>query len=356
MIDTLVIGGGIAGLSAAARLSEYVSVTVLEQEDVLGYHASSRSAAMFEPNYGNPAVQALSRPGRAYFDDGNYLSARGFMLLGTAEDTELFDKDLADLGAREMTTAEAQSIIPILNPDHITRAAMHEDAQDIDTDRLLQDFARSLRNNGGEVHTSAKVTAITKTDQGWEVRVGARSFQAARIVNASGPWADHIAALAGVAPIQITPYRRSMARIKAPGGHDVSKWPMFFGAGENWYAKPDAGQLIVSPADEDPMEPMDAWPDDMVLAEGMARYDAAVTTELTRPTATWAGLRSFVPDRTLVLGCEPDCPSFVWSAAQGGYGFQTAPEASRLVADLALGRDPRLPADIVARLSPARLR
>jgi glycine/D-amino acid oxidase-like deaminating enzyme len=356
MSTHLIIGGGIAGLSAAARLSEHVSVTVIEQESVLGYHASGRSAALFEPNYGNPAVQALSRPGEEFFVDGGYLSPRGFLLLGHADADNLFDKDLADLGAEEISIGDALARVPILNQDHVTRAAFNVGARDIDTDRLLQDFARTVRRNGGSIHTDERVADITKTSQGWDVVTNTTTHSATCLINAAGPWADHIAALAGISPINLTPYRRSMARIKAPDDHDISNWPVFFGAGETWYAKPDAGQLIVSPADEDPSEPMDAWPDDMVLAEGLARYDAAVTTELTRPTSTWAGLRSFAPDRALVLGPEPDCPSFVWCAAQGGYGFQTAPEASQLVRDLTLGRTARLSPDIIKRLSPARFR
>jgi glycine/D-amino acid oxidase-like deaminating enzyme len=131
---------------------------------------------------------------------------------------------------------------------------------------------------------------------------------------------------------------------------------MFFGVGETWYAKPDAGALIISPADEDPVEPHDAWADDMVLAEGLERYQNMVAVALTKPIATWAGLRSFAPDRTLVLGPDPDQPDFIWCAGQGGYGFQTSAAASQLVADLTFGRAPQLDAASVAALRPDRLR
>lgn len=350
--SAIVIGGGIAGISAAARLSDHIHVTVLEQETALAYHASGRSAALFEPNYGNDAVKALNRASAAYHQP--YLTPRGFLLLGTAEDPALFAQDHAELGADEITVAEAVAHVPILDPTKITRAAFHADAQDIDTDRMVQDFARHVRASGGEVHTGQQVTAITHSAAGWQVTTATDTHTADLVINAAGPWADHIATLAGVKPIGITPLRRSMARIAAPGGHDVSTWPMFFGAGETWYAKPDAGALIVSPADEDPSAPMDAWPEDMVLAEGLARYQTHVTEEVTRPLSTWAGLRSFAPDRTLVLGPDPDASGFVWSAGQGGYGFQTAPAASQLVADLALGRTPSLPQEAAAAFRPDR--
>lgn len=357
MIDFAIVGGGVAGLSAGAHLAPHGSVVILEQEDAIGYHASGRSAALFEPNYGNSAVNALSRAGEDHLRtaNGGYLSPRGFLLLGKDSAPDLFDTDLQGLGCEEISVAEACEFVPILEPARIERAAYHKDAEDIDTDRLLQDFARMIRAHSGQVLTGQTVSAIAH-DNDWRITTQTRTLDARVIVNAAGPWADRIAELAGVPPVGLTPLRRSMARIAAPGGHDVSNWPMFFGAGETWYAKPDAGQLIVSPAEEDPCAPMDAWPDDMVLAEGLARYQDCVTQDVTKPTSTWAGLRTFAPDRSLVLGRDPARPTFVWSAGQGGYGFQTGPAAGALVAALASETTPNLPADVVNSLSPARFR
>ena len=358
MTDIIVIGGGIAGLSAAARLSADAQVTVLEQEAATGYHTSGRSAALFEENYGLPSTVALNRASLAYLAEANggYLSPRGFLLLGTQDQGEAFENDLAGLGAARITTAEALSMVPVLRPDNLAYAGYYGDAFDIDTDRLMQDFIRQLRGNGGKVVTKAPVTAIERRDGSWIVTAGGESHRAQRIVNAAGAWADRVASMAGIAPLGITPLRRSMARIPAPGGHDLTGWPMFFGVGETWYAKPDAGAMLVSPAEEDPVEPHDAWAEDMVLAEGIARYEAMVTEPVTRLLASWAGLRSFAPDRALVLGPDPSEPDFIWSAGQGGYGFQTSPAASHLVADLAMGRSPALPEEIVAQLRPDRLR
>ncbi len=357
MDDFLIIGGGIAGASAAGRLAALGRVTLLEAEPALGYHASGRSAALFEATYGKPTTVALNRASHAFHatEDGGFLSPRGLMLVGGAEEEEVF---LREMGLMEMTrvsVAEARDIVPILNPGTVAFTAVHEEAWDIDTDRLLQHFARLARGNG-EVVTGAPVETIERTGAGWRVRAGAHDYEARVLVNAAGAWADRIAAMAGVAPLGLTPLRRSMARIPAPGGHDVSGWPMILGAGETWYAKPDAGKLIVSPAEEDPAEPHDAWADDMVLAEGLARYEARVTEPVTRLETSWAGLRTFAPDRALVLGPDPTEPAFVWSAGQGGYGFQTAPAASALVAALISGATPDLPPEIVAALKPDRLR
>ncbi|QBF33075.1 FAD-binding oxidoreductase [Thalassococcus sp. S3] len=356
MTDILVIGGGIAGLSAAARLAPHASVTVLEAETALGYHASGRSAALFEEHYGAPSVLALNRASAEYHRtaNGGYLSPRGFLLTSGHGDDALFRADAKALHCDEISLAEARRLVPILNPETVARTAYHNGAQDIDTDRMLQDFARAVRAEGGQVITGQKVESITRDNGNWQVFTGQNVHSATLLVNAAGAWADVIAQMAGLTPIGLTPCRRSMARIPAPGGHDVTGWPLFFGAGETWYAKPDAGKLLVSPADEDPVTPHDAWADDLVLAEGIARYEAAVTEEVTRVETSWAGLRSFAPDRTLVLGRDTQEPEFVWCAGQGGYGFQTAPAASQLLADLVLARTPEIDADIVKSLSPAR--
>jgi glycine/D-amino acid oxidase-like deaminating enzyme len=353
VIDVAVIGGGIAGLSVAARISPFAKVVVLEGEAALGYHASGRSAALYEENYGKPAVKVLNKASKAFHVDGGYLSPRGFMILCRQGEDAAFETDMHELQSPEISLGEAHSRVPILN-QNITRASYHANALDIDTDRMLQDFAKVVRQNGSSVRTKAFVSAIERTASGWIIHMGDDTLAARRLVNAAGAWADQIAQLAHVHPIGLLPMRRSMARIPAPGGHDVSNWPMFFGTGETWYAKPDAGSLIVSPADEEPVDPHDAWAEDMVLAEGFDRYQDHVTVPVSRPTSTWAGLRSFAPDRLLVLGPDPEDESFIWCAGQGGYGFATAPAASQLTAQLALGQSPDFDQTTVDAFSPAR--
>lgn len=356
--DFLIIGGGIAGVSAAARLSHLGTVTVLEAEDHLAYHTSGRSAALFEPSYGLAPVVALSRATEDHLRhaDGGVLSQRGLLLLGNADQAGDFDRDRDALNLDRISYEEAGAMVPVLRPDRVAHAAHGAHAWDIDTDRLIQNFARECRQHGGQIVTGARVTGITRAAGVWEVATGSTTYKAQVLVNAAGAWADDIATLAGVAPVGLSPLRRSMARIPAPGGHDVSKWPMIFGAGETWYAKPDAGALIVSPAEEDPSFPHDAWADDMVLAEGLARYEAMVTEPVTRILASWAGLRTFAPDRVLVIGPDPAHPAFVWLAGQGGYGFQTSAAASQLAADLISGAQSVLDPGTIAALTPKRLR
>lgn len=354
MADFIIIGGGIAGISAAARLSHLGSVTVLEAESNLAHHASGRSAALYEPHYGLPPVVDLSLASGDYLRGiPNLLTPRGLMILAKAGEDAAFADDIAAMNLPEVGVDAARAVVPILNPKVVTRAAMADHAWDIDTDLLLQTFAKEARSNGAQIVTSARVTAIARTATGWTVSTASGDHQAATLINAAGAWVDQIATMAGIAPLGLQPLRRSMARIPAPGGLDVSRWPMMFSTGETWYAKPDAGALIVSPAEEDPATPHDAWADDMVLAEGLARYEEMVTEPVTRLISNWAGLRTFSPDRVLVIGRDPCDPAFFWLAGQGGYGFQSCAAASQLAADLLDGQSGGSPA-LVKALSPAR--
>ena len=348
----IVIGGGIAGATAGAALAADCDVTILEAESAVGYHASGRSAALFEEFYGSEVVRALNRASKDTHAAMGVLSPRGLLMAALADEGEAFEADAANMGLEVIAPDEARAKVPILS-DEIALAAYRGGASDIDTDKLLQGFLRVVRDNGGRVVTGARVTAVGRGD-GWRVESPGGDFEADIVVNAAGAWADQVAEMAGVRPVGLTPLRRSIARLPAPGGHDVSGWPMLFGAGESWYAKADAGGWIVSPADEELSEPMDAWADDMVIAEGLARYEAHVTEPVTRVETTWAGLRTFAPDRALVIGEDPRVDGFFWMAGQGGYGMQTSPAAGQLLGALVAGRKPDLPAADVAGLSPAR--
>ncbi|WP_282094054.1 NAD(P)/FAD-dependent oxidoreductase [Epibacterium ulvae] len=354
MIDFLVVGGGIAGLGAGTHLAKHGSVVLLEQEDTLGYHTSGRSAAMFEENYGPASVVELSRASATPLQRGGYLSPRGFLLIAPAADNALFERDCINLQCAEISANEARDLVPVLNPTYLHRAAYHPEAADLDTDRLMQDWARDLRNHGGEIHCRCGVESIERHSQGWRLTAGTLEIYARYIINAAGAWADEIAVRAGCRPVGLVAKRRSMAQLPAPQGHDPMTWPMIMAAGEAWYAKPQAGKLLVSPADADPTKPHDAWADDMILAEGLARFEEAVEFTVTRLETSWAGLRSFAPDGNPVFGADPSDPHFIWYAGQGGYGFQTAPASAKLISDIITGDETGFDSKLLAALSPAR--
>lgn len=352
--EFLVIGGGIAGVSVAAELSPHGRVILIEAEEALAYHTSGRSAALYEPGYGPPAILELSRASGAGLAELGVLSPRGVMLVAAAGETEGFADEAAAMDLSEIDIAQAVATCPALDARILGRAAFGGKAQDIDTDLLIQTLLRRARQNGAQVELRAPVGQISRRDGLWRVSTPKGDFEAPVLINAAGAWGDRIAQMAGVAPIGLQPMRRSMARIPAPGGYDVSRWPMLLGVRESWYAKPDAGALIVSPCEADPTTPHDAWADDMVLAEGLARYEALMRFPVERVIANWAGLRSFTPDGSPAYGRDPEQPDFVWFVGQGGYGFQSSLAAARFLADRVLGRatDPRL----TALLDPARFR
>lgn len=361
-VDILVIGGGIAGISAAARLAPDAFVTLLEAEKMIGYHSTGRSAAIFIRNYGNATLRALNAASATFLTnpedicDGSLLSPRGEMLIATPEDVAHFEAYLdGSDGLQTLTPKEALELVPILREDAITAAAIEWDAQDIDVDRMLQGFVRRLRGHGGRIVTDAPVRSITRDNGVWTVVTPAGVFSTPVLINAAGGWADAVAKMAGVRPVGLTPLRRSAALIPAPAGYDIGRWPLFANAGEQWYAKPEAGKLLISPSEEDPVEPHDLWADDMVIAEGLHRYEQAVTVPVARVERSWAGMRTFASDRTPVVGFAPDADGFFWLAGQGGYGMQTAPALSQLTADLCLGRPPALAQVVLDALRPDRL-
>lgn len=360
--DVLIIGGGIAGIGAAARLAKTANVIVLEAETALGYHSTGRSAAIFIRNYGNATLRTLNAASEPELvepngmSDRSFLSPRGEMLIATEEEMATLDAYLDDAGDMErLTPKQAGELVPILNTDRLAGAALESSAQEIDVDRLLQGYARLATSRGAQIVKGANVTSLLRNDSTWNVETTQGSFEAPIVVNAAGAWADNIARMGGLTPLGLVCFRRSAAIIPAPEGYDISKWPLFGSATEDFYAKPDAGALMVSPADEDPVDPHDVWADDMVLAEGLHRFERAVNISVTRVLHSWAGLRTFAVDRTPIVGFDPRKAGFFWLAGQGGYGIQTAPALSRLTMSLITQTQPNLADQTVSALAPDRL-
>jgi len=353
--DVLVIGGGIAGISAAARLAPDASVIVLERESAIGTHSTGRSAATFILNYGNATLRALNSASEAFLIEQDVLTKRGQLELATEAQLDDLEVYLGECdGLERLNIDEALKLVPALKADQFKAAAYASDAKDLDVDRVLQGFVRALTQAGGKIVSSAPIHSMELTGTVWNLETAAGSFEAPVVINAAGAWADEIAKIAGIRRIGLSPCRRSVAILPVPDDRDVAHWPLVGSLDETWYAKPQSGKLLVSPADEDPVPPMDAWPDDMVLAEGLDRFEQAMDYAVTRVDRTWAGLRSFVADRTPVAGFSPDSEGFFWLAGQGGYGIQTSPALSQLAADLILKRPTSISGEIVEKLSPGR--
>jgi D-arginine dehydrogenase len=369
--DFLVVGSGIAGASAAAMLSARASVAVIERESAHGYHTTGRSAALYSPLYGNAAFRALTVASRDFllappegFAEHPILSPRGVLYIATDEQRASLaavESGAAMLGIRTVAVAgeEARVLCPALRPGHVA-AALHEpDAMDIEVETLHRGYLRLARASGAAIRLESELAGLERSAGGWRVRlVGGETIAARVVINAAGAWADVVAGLAGARPVGLAPLRRTAFIIAPPDGADVTGWPSVIDADENFYFKPDAGRLLVSPADETPSAPCDAWPEDLTIAECVERMQEAADIPVRRILRSWAGLRTFAPDRSPVIGYDPDVEGFFWLAGQGGYGVQSSAGAARTAASLALGED--VPADVAAlgltaaQISPAR--
>lgn len=363
--DVIVIGGGIAGASAAAEIAAAgAQVVLLEMESQPGYHATGRSAAMYEPCEGVALVRALTHASHGFFSsppdgfaDVPLLSPRGVLMLGYEGDERLI-ADAKRNGFAEADAAFARSKLPLVKLDGAIAILWDEQAQDIDVDALHAGRLRALRRAKGDVVTDAAVRCGARAGNIWRIEAGASTFEAPTIVVAAGAWSDQVAASCGVAPVGLQPKRRSAAILAGPAG--VADWPEISPVDVSFYAKPTGGKLMLSPADEDPVEPHDAWADDLRLAEAAAALEEMVDMQVQRLERTWGGLRTFAPDGLPVVGFDPVADGFFWLAGQGGYGIQTSPALSRLAAALIAGGE--IPADLVCegivqeQLSPRRFR
>jgi D-arginine dehydrogenase len=362
VFDVAIVGAGIAGAGLAAELAGDMRVLLLEAEDRPGYHTTGRSAAIFIQNYGNAAIRALSRVSAPLFDQSGaqtpILSPRGLLFVADEDGLDSHAGLLAEAeGMAAVSSDEALRLFPLLRPERIAAAAYEPDAMDIDVAALHQAFLKRAKAGGADIVTGARVVTARRQDGLWAIGTSAGAFDASIIVNAAGAWADAVATACGVPPLGIQPLRRSIAVLPAPEGVDPRHWPLVCDSADGWYARPEAGRLLVSPCDEDPVEPHDAFADDMVLAEGLYRFEQAVDWPVTRVERSWAGLRSFAPDRTPVAGFDPAAEGFFWLAGQGGYGIQTVPALSRFASAAIRRADPPDGlADLAAALSPARFR
>jgi D-arginine dehydrogenase len=369
--DFLILGGGIAGAAAGHWLAPHGRVILLERESQPGYHSTGRSAALFMESYGTPQVRALTMASRAFltqppagFSDYPLLTPRGALMVASPGQEEALERHWQVLRAvtdkaRRLDTAQTCALLPALRPDKVAGALLEDDAFDMDVHAIHQGYLRGMRRAGGTLVCDAGVTALRRQGSVWRVQAGGQWYEAPVVLNAAGAWADEVGRLAGLPGIGLQPRRRSAFIFAPPEGMDSARWPMAIGVDEDWYFKPDAGMLLGSPANADPVEPHDVQPEEMDIALAIHRIEAMTTLTIRRPTRTWAGLRSFVADGDLVAGFDAQAPGFFWVAAQGGYGIQTS--AAMGEASAALARGLPLPQRIAdfgltpAMLSPARL-
>jgi D-arginine dehydrogenase len=368
--DFIVIGGGMAGVSVAFNLARGARVCVLESEAAPGLHATGRSAALFAPSYGGPEIRALTRASRPFlhrpppaFCEQPLLRDRGCLYIASAAQRDRLKhmaNEIRASGGRVQTVDKAEALrrVPLLREDYLCEAMLDPDAMDIDVDALHQGFIRGLNHRGGELLLEAAVRKAARKDGVWRIELHDRTVCAPTVINAAGAWADGVAATFGAEPLGLQPFQRTAVIVDAPADVDIRDWPAVIDVDEAFYFKPEAGRLLMSPADETPQPPGDAQPDELDIAIGVDRVQAALRLEVRTIRHSWAGLRTFAPDRAPVVGFDQHVAGFFWSAGQGGYGIQTAPAWGRTAAALARGEP--VPEDVAAEglsasaLSPRR--
>lgn len=372
--DAVVIGGGIAGVSASHSLTARgVDVVLLEREDSLTAHSTGRSAAQYIETYGGPVNQALTVVSRDFLAggadglaDGALLSPRPSLWVGSAgslDDLEQLRRTMSPLspGLASLNPSEALEHCPALDPTWLAGGVLEPDSHNIDVAGLHQAFLRGARGGGTTVIRSSAVVALERRRGHWEVRTAGGSFAAPVIVNAAGAWADEVARIAGIPTLGLTPLRRTIFTFAAPAdfpAEEVWRWPLVADIAGGFYFKPEGpSQLLGSPADETPDVPCDARATEIDVARGIDAVNGATTLGVRAVRSVWAGLRTFAPDRHPVAGVDESAEGFVWCAGQGGTGIQTSWAMGEVVAAAACGTaPPGLLAGLMGELSPQRLR
>ncbi len=370
MHDFIVVGAGIVGASVAYELSRSTRVCLIEAEARPGVHATGRSAALFAPSYGGREFRAITRASRAFFDhppsgfsEHPLLRPRGNLYIARSDQQQRLEQMVAAIQASGGTLMlidpyEALARVPLLRQGCLAGAALDAAAMDIDVNALHQGFLRGARNVGAQLITASRVTEVQRRNGVWSIELQGATVRAPVLINAAGAWADEIAVLCGAAGMGLQPLRRTAMLVDPPQGVDIQQWPAVLDADEQFYFKPDAGKLLLSPADETPSPACDAQPEEWDIALGVDRVQAALNLEVRRISHRWAGLRTFSPDRAPVVGFDEERAGFFWCAGQGGFGIQTAPAMARAAA--ALAKQENLPDDIASQgvsaqdLSPSR--
>jgi D-arginine dehydrogenase len=342
-IDVVVVGGGIAGASAAWGLTEYgLSVALVEQEAQLAHHTTGRSAAIYLESYGPAIVRQLTAASRADFESAEELlgsppifTPRQAMWLATDDQVDELDHLLSEISSlRKISAAEAIELCPVLRPDALVAGAIEDHSAEMDVLALHQGFVRTATRRGAKIQTVWRVVEIRRRGDGWLVRSeGGQDLTCNQVVVAAGSWCDQVAALAGATPLGLHPMRRTIAICPTKVELDPMG-PLMHHVDESYYWKPEGPNILCSPADETPSEPCDARPEEQDVALVIDRVNETTTLAIRSVITTWAGLRTFTADRIPVCGEDLEVPGLWWLAGQGGYGIQTSPAMGRAIGSL----------------------
>lgn len=345
--DVAIAGAGIAGASLAAELAPHARVLLLEMEDQPGYHSTGRSAAFWSETYGGPLIQPLTSASEEGLKP--FLSPLGSLHIGRVEEATKIDAFLAEFEGSgvELSARDPREVVPGLR-DEWSLGVWEPSCAYIDVGALHQDCLARAKRAGAVMVTGAELRSAARVGGRWQLGTAAGDYAVDILVDAAGAWADAVALHAGVRPIGIQPYRRTIMQLRTdplvPHG-----LPHVGHIAGSFYFKPEGDRLWLSPHDEIPSAPCDAQPEEIDVAIAIDRFEGVVDWRVAGIDRKWAGLRSFASDRLPVYGYDPDSAGFFWCAGQGGFGIQTAPAAAKVAAAMLLGTTPD---PLVAAIDP----
>ena len=351
--DVIIVGGGIAGASLGAEIAAKRRTLIIEAEEQCGYHATGRSAAFWLESYGGPKVALLSAASRQFlehppkgFADSGFLRPRGALHLSR----ENWPQIAEGIAAERLGHAELGRLVPGIRREW-QYGLLEPGCADIDVAGLHASYLRQFRRRGGQVATKSALTAASRDGLAWRIETeGGSSIRCAVVVNAAGAWADEVASRCGVQPLSISPFKRTMVQLRV-GRSGLQDLPLIDDAEGTFYFKGEGDRSVwLTPHDEIPSDPCDAVADELDIAMAIDRFQKVVDWPVEKVERTWAGLRSFAPDRLPVYGFDPRASGFFWCVGQGGFGIQTAPAASRLAAALLVDEAPD---QSIAHIDPA---
>lgn len=354
-IDFAVIGAGMSGAAAAYYLADAGQCVLFEKEDVAGYHATGRSAAIFSEHHGPDLVCKLARASYAFLENPPQgfvstplLTERGFLFTGTKDEGDVADTMCTpyfkgQAPVQKISPAEAKNLMPFVKDEFLQTPAYYGDAKEIDVAALHQVFLSGAKKKGCSVLTGQTITKIEKTKDGWLVKTKDEEFLCQKVINAAGAWADEVATLAGMPALGITPKRRTVIAVDLPSEYAGKIYPMVVFHDQKLYFKNENAQVLISPMDTTPSAPTDAAPEEYDIAVASYLFEERTGIPVKKINNSWAGLRSFFDDGAPIVD-DMDGSGFIWLAGQGGYGIKIAESMGRIVTSIATGND--LPDDV----------
>ena len=337
--DIIIIGSGIAGMSLASIISKERSVAIIEKEKELCYHSTGRSFAFFIESYGNKEIIELTNISKTFFYNNfdNFLKKKGVLFIGNNNQKKLvenfYNEHKNKIQLEIFDKNETIKLANCIDEKYINNSVLDVNACEIDVNNLYEYYRKNYKHNNGSIFKDFKINSTEYTNNNWVIN---NEISSDVIVNASGAWADEVAKVFNIKPVNVIPKKRTVFVFKPNNLKIDNKWPLVADVEEKFYFKNQNEQIYASPADETPSYPHDCFPDDLDIAVGIDRIQKSTLFEFNSIEHKWSGLRTFVSDKSPVIGFENSKENFFWLVGQGGYGIQTAPALAEISANLIL--------------------